>query len=383
MSNYHPHQRNYSRDIKTFTVTWFQDPKLPTHVRPVRVAMVVGLLLAASSSFGANLTWLYDYETEVTDQSEDQLNRALRAGLETVLTRITGLRHLPDSQALADAFQDLNAYQLQFRYEQGAVSSSGERALTLIIDFDEGAVQNLIREAGLPIWSAQRPHVLLLISIVDRDRRLILNQTMSHPLQTVIESVASRRGVAFSQPLMDLRDMSAVPEGSFEFGFLADGERLVKRLGADLVVTARIDPTPFSKHRVWLSIFGPNGRRSMVFDAADLSTTTEEIVHRLADHLAQRYAVTRSEVAALHLIVQDIRHIGDYKSVLDYLEQWEFIDHVLVRSVQLDRVEFELRTSSTWEQFAIHLDEDQSLLPIPQIDMNANSIPNFTWQGSQ
>ena len=341
------------------------------------------LVLAATSSFSANLDWLYDYETEVSDQSEEQLDRALQSGLETVLSRITGLRELPDTQVLRDAFLNLNAYQLQFRYEQVAASSGGERALTLIIDFDEGAVQNLIREAGLPIWSAQRPHVLLLISIVDRERRVILNKTMSHPLQQVIEFVALHRGVAFSQPLMDFQDILLVPEGSLEFGFLTDVEKLRKRLGADLVVTARIDSTAFSKHRVWLSIFGSSGRQISVFDTTDIATTTEEVMHRLADHLAQRYAVSRSEVAALHLIVQGVRHIAEYKSVLDYLEQWEFIDHVLVRSVQLDRIEFELRTSSTWEQFAIHLDEDQSLLPITEIDIHANSIPEFTWQGSQ
>lgn len=360
---------------------WFLRIKLIVNIVRVWLRPFAWCLFAGTTTIhAADLEWLYDVEFSVTDQSEAERLDALREGLETVLIRITGLRELPDSSPIEAAFSELNAYQLQFRYEQESARDNDGNNTRLVISYDANAVQALIRDAGLPVWSAQRPHVLFLISIVDEGRRTVLNKTHGIAVQDVIRATALRRGVDYSQPLMDFTDRVILREGAIAFGFITSVVPLQQRLRADIVVVVRIDPSVFNQHRVWLTIHDVTGQRALVFDAGDLPQTTAEVVHRTADYLAQRYAVTGGEATALRLAVTGISDIVDYKAVLDYLSKWEFIERVLLSSVKRDRFEFELRTTSSWEQLVIYFDEDGVLIPHLAVSQSADQIPEYEWQ---
>ena len=366
------------RDAKHFRI------KLIVNTVHARLRRLAWVLLAATSVIQATeLDWLYDVEFSVTDQSESERLDALREGLETVLIRITGLRELPDSPAIDEAFNDLDAYQMQFRYEQEPAGDDGDNSIRLIINYDENAVQALIRDAGLPVWSAQRPHVLFLISIVDGGQRTVLSHTHGNDVQDVIRAAASRRGVDYSQPFMDFTDRTILRRGAIAFGFIASVAPLRHRLRADLVVVVKIDPLVFNQHRIWLTIHDATGKHMQVFDDGDLRQTAAEVVHRTADYLAKRYAVTGGEATALHLAVTGISDIVAYKTVLDYLSKWEFIDRVLLSSVKRDRFEFELRTASTWEQLAIYFDEDGMLIPHSVVSESDEQIPEYEWHSSK
>lgn len=328
----------------------------------------------------ADLDWLYDVEFSVSDQSEQERLIALREGLESVLIRVTGLRELPDSPLIDAAFNDLNAYQMQFRYEQEPSRVDRSIGTRLIINYDENAVRTLIRDAELPVWSSQRPRVLFLISIVDGERRKVLNEADRHEVQDIIRAAASRRGVAYSQPLMDFTDRVILREGAIAFDFVKSVASLRRRVQADLVSLVRVDPLAFNRHRIWLDIHDATGQHNQVFDSGDLATTAIEIVNRTADYLALRYAVTGGEATALQLAVIGISDIIEYKAVIDYLSKWEFIDRVLLSSVKGDRIEFELRTASTWEQLSIYFDEDGVLTPYSVPSRSLDQIVEFEWQ---
>ncbi len=342
----------------------------------------MSLLAWIGSSNAATLDWLYDVEFEVADQSAQVRLNAFREGLEIVLLRVTGLRQLPDLEALDAAFENLNAYQLQFHYLDRHEIDDPEVGLRLHISYDMDAVQTLVRALQLPVWTAQRPRVLFLISVAAGNQRTVLSQSNPHELQDVISAAAYRRGIAYSQPLMDFSDSFALREGSIAFNFLTDIGALTSRLQADLVVSARVDPIPFRRYRVWLHIYDGTDRRLRIFDESSLSTAIKGVVYRTADELADRYAVLGYETTALNLVVEGISSIGEYIAIRDYLEQWEFIDHVLVRSVKLDRFEFELRTASSWEQFVMHLEEDGALIPLEPDTSLLNPMPTYVWRGS-
>ena len=358
------------RVVVTYTRVW---------LLRLTCALLIGLNTVNQAE---DLDWLYDVEFSVTDQSDQERLNALRDGLEIVLLRLTGLKELPDTPLIEEAFDDLNAYQLQFRYEQIHTDVDLEVLNRLVINYDQNAVHALIRDAQLPVWSAQRPHVLFLISYVDDDRRTVLNETIQNEVQSVIRNIASRRGIAYSQPIMDLADLMVLREGALAFGFVTSLEAIRRRVQADFVAMVRIDPLTFAQHRVWLSIYDATGRHNQVFDAGTPVDTAAEIVHRTADYLAERYAITGGEATALHLAITGISDITEYKDVLDYLSKWEFIDRVLLSSVNLDRFQFELRTASTWEQLAIYLDEDGVLTPSLTESAFVDQIPEYVWRDS-
>ena len=359
--------------------------QLILNITNIGLRRLAWMLLAGTSLaiHAAELDWLYDVEFSVSDQSEQERLVALRQGFETVLVRVTGLRELPSSPVLDAAFNDLSAYQLQFRYEQERASENTNNRTRLIINYDENAIHALIREAELPVWSSQRPRVLFLISTVVERRRTVLNEADRHELQNFIRAVASRRGIAYSQPLMDFTDRTILREGAIAFDFVTSVAPIRRRVQADLVVLVRVDPLVFDQHRIWLSIHDVTGRRDQVFDSGDLFATAKEIVDRTADYLAQRFAISSGEATALRLAVTGISDIVEYKAVLDYLSKWEFIDRVLLSAVRADRIEFELRTASTWEQLSVYFDEDGFLTPHAAVSQSSEQIAEYEWQNPQ
>lgn len=350
--------------------------------RPTALILVFWLVLPQASQ-AANLDWLYDVELPVVSQDESERIEAMRDGLSIVLHRVSGLRSLPKLEELEAAFDNVEQFQLQFRYEEdpeGIFDTSTQR---LIVSFDPNAIQSLIRSLGLPIWSAQRPRLLFVVSIEGAARRDILGSTTRHVLQRVIASEALRRGIEYDQPLMDLNDREMLHEGSIAFGFFNSHEMLRSRYGVDLVIVARVDRREFGQHRVWLRTYSNTLRNLQIFDVDELLDVGKEIVNRTADNLANQYAVAGITEGALVLVVRDVTSLEGYKNLIDYLEKWEFIDVVMLRSVDHDRFEFWLMTASSWDQFLVHLEAEQLLVPVNPLESSESGVQEFTWLGAK
>lgn len=331
----------------------------------------------------ATLDWLYDVTLPVVTQATDERTQSIRDGLQIVLHRVTGLRTLPESEEISQALSNAESYQLQFRYEEdpeGIFDASTQR---LVVTYDESAVRALIRSVGMPIWSAQRPRVLFIFSVEGLADRTILGAETEHVLQRDIEEVASRRGLEIRQPLMDLTDLRFLNRGSIAFEFFDAYEEFLARYDVDILVTAKADRLAFGNYRIGMLSVGQSTHQIDVFEVSNLVSVATEVVNRTADSLASRFAVERTSEGALVLVVGGVYTLTDYKRLIDYLEKWEFIDHVLLRSVEYDRFEFELLTASSWDQFIVHLEAEGMLLPHPDFEITPFEVQEFTWRGSQ
>ena len=91
------------------------------------------------------------------------------------------------------------------------------------------AVLGLIRDAGLPVWRANRPTVVAWVVLDDGSERRILGAESTHPAIEALRSRARERGVPLRLPLLDLQDLSAVSFtdvwGGFEEGIVAASAR--------------------------------------------------------------------------------------------------------------------------------------------------------------
>ena len=338
------------------------------------------------------LDWLYAYEAVVASQSIAERNAVIRDGLETVLVRVSGVRELPDRPEIAAAFNQVSNYPLETTYlsrrlvsasENDQETNASRREFVLSVKFDPIAVHELIRASELPIWSSHRPRILLIISTVVGQHRLILGSLTNHPSQAVTRAVANQRGLAITQPLLDLEDLALLQEGSIAFNLVRSFDALQRRYGADVVATARIEPHDFKRYRVWLRSTSFTTDGPQVFDVQSEAKATAESVHRIADSLSNRYAVPSTEDTSLHLTVQGIRTAVAYKSLLDYLQQWEFIDQVLLSSANSNFLQLEIKTGSTWDQFNNYLTGDQYLMPARTQDEYRTDMKAFIWRGSQ
>src|SRR5690606_4641788 len=186
---------------------------------------------------------LYQVREPVASQQPEERNAALNRALETLVLRLTGDANAVQSPALEGVRQDPQQLVSQYVYE-------GE---TLVVDFDPLTTENKLRQAGLPLWGANRPAILAwwLNSGAEGASLVGDGQEAAAPLQRA----AQHRGLPLRLPLADLQEqLVATPEN------LAAGQpdalrEPSERYGADalLAVQAREEGGQWqAQWRLWM-----------------------------------------------------------------------------------------------------------------------------------
>ena len=234
---------------------------------------------------------LYQVREAVTSQQPEERSAALNRALETLVLRLTGDAKALQSPALEGVRQDPQQLVSQYVYE-------GE---TLVVDFDPLTTENKLRQAGLPLWGANRPAILTwwLNSSAEGASLVGDGQEAAAPLQ----QAAQHRGLPLRLPLADLQEqLAATPEslGATQPDALREPS---ERYAADalLAVQAREDGGQWqAEWRLWLG----DAREQGNAQGADQQALADAVLLAVSERLAPRFLVKPGAASALTLEVQ-------------------------------------------------------------------------------
>ena len=325
--------------------------------------------------------WLYEYEETVKTQYPDEQQKVARDGLRVVLARVTGLDELPDSDPLRQAYRNLEAYELESQYERRDMG--GESELWLLIRYNPDAIHKLIRSAGLPLWSSQRPRVLLIVSTIEGGQLTILVGESRNPIVLSARVSAHTRGLPISLPILDISELQILYQGSIAFGYLREIRQLRHRYGVDLVATAYVAPVELGFSRINMTLYEQEAVSRSTFDVPKPAQVGAAIVDSIVRHLTAQYAVPSTEQGTLRLVVGNVVSMEAFQGIFDYLEQWEFINDVVLKAFSGDELELALYTGTTWEQFSPFLLDDQLLVVTSDANQQFGNERHFVWRGSK
>ncbi|AMR67864.1 DUF2066 domain-containing protein [Aquipseudomonas alcaligenes] len=249
------------------------------------------LSLFSLPALAAPVSGLYQVREAVTSQQPEERSAALNRALETLVLRLTGDAKALQSPALEGVRQDPQQLVSQYVYE-------GE---TLVVDFDPLTTENKLRQAGLPLWGANRPAILTwwLNSSAEGASLVGDGQEAAAPLQ----QAAQHRGLPVRLPLADLQEqLAATPEslGATQPDALREPS---ERYAADalLAVQAREDGGQWqAEWRLWLGDAREQGKAQ----GADQQALADAVLLAVSERLAPRFLVKPGAASALTLEVQ-------------------------------------------------------------------------------
>lgn len=211
---------------------------------------LTGLALAAACFWSAAavavpITGMYSATTIVADQGAETREAAMPAMLEQVIGRVVGE---PDPEmlrqrwpAVATALGRAEAYLEQFLYQRLAGQSE---FLRLRVEFDQIAVDKLIKQLAMPQWGSDRPEVLTVLAWEGDGRREVLGSSPSSliaaDLLAELEQTAQQSGLPIALPLMDLQDQRDLPVAEIRAGFHDQALEVAARYGADAVLVGQL-----------------------------------------------------------------------------------------------------------------------------------------------
>ncbi len=297
----------------------------------IGVLFTVALLgLCGAAGLRAEVVdWLYQVAIPVEDQSTAARRRAAEEALLEVLTRISGMSPLPDSTALRGALSAPDRYYSQFRY----LAPTETEPMQVRFDFAPGVAIELAKSLSLPVWWANRPHIVPWVVLPASGGRLVTDD-LEDPFAQAFLSRARQRGVPVSLPQRD--ELGDAPLSAAR---VLRGDRNALALagaayGGEVVAVARVQQRGGRYQASW-RVDLDDGALQFNAAAADLAGLGSAAADRLADRLAARFAASGG-AGTLAVRLTGVRTPTDFATLLDYLGSLEFVDSVQVLAVDAD-----------------------------------------------
>jgi hypothetical protein len=219
------------------------------------------------------------------------------------------------------------------------------------VHFDPQLVNDLLRDTGAPLWTANRPPVLLWLVVEDAQGRHRVTPESNPALLDAVAEHLERRGVPSIVPLHDLQDTVAL---SVHDLWQLDETAIARasgRYGVANVLVGRVTALPEDRWMSdWLYLVDDDSIAAS-FYGEEMPTFGAPAIDLVADHMAARYAVaTEGGGASVLVRVDALSGYLDYRQVLQYFESIELIDAAWPAYVEGDSVVFRLSAQAEAEQ---------------------------------
>lgn len=289
------------------------------------IAMLL-LLLVGLTARAEVVSTLYDARVEVEQRGDQALRRAASQGLADVLVRVSGRTDVARAQIVQPALRDAQSLLRQYRYE--AETDEGRQRLFLVLNFSEMEVNRLLSQSGLPVWDKNRPRTLVWLVMDDVNGRRFVNEADNPDVVETLRNTASQRGLPLVFPVLDIDDKLQLTTGQVWAMDLPAVRAASERYRAPNILTGRL--TRLS--RGWIAnLVHLSSRDENLLDAQSetLAAALGPAINRIADELAEQYAVVRSEQRELsaNIVVSGVNDFRDYARLVTYLESVAVIEH--------------------------------------------------------
>ncbi len=339
-----------------------------------RIFALFALLVAALPLRAAVVNDLYEARVEVGNQSPAELKRAARDGLAEVLVKVSGRTDAARQPGLAAALAGADRYLEQYRYEPAP-------KLQAVLRYDRPQVEQMLRNAGLPVWGDNRPTLLVWLAVDENGSRQLVNEESHADLVAALREQARRRGLLLSFPLLDLDDMAAVTaDRVWQLDMSRLGEASA-RYRVDGLLAGRLAGLPNGRWLGSWKLAAEELRLGFDGEGATLPACLAPGIDRIADGLASRYAVTaEAGDGAVTLWLTGVNGFVDYTRALAYLAQVSQVKSVLPLQVVPGELLLRLDIDGTPTQLERALALDNKLQAEPATAQNPGTAQmRYRW----
>lgn len=311
--------------------------------------LLLAALISAPWAFAEQVENLYEATVPVDGQSAQARGDGIRTAFARVIVKVSGDRGLINHPELAGITQKASAYVQQYRYKSletlgdDVASDAGDRLLW--VQFDERAVNRLLRESGVPVWGGTRPSVLVWLGQEEGARRDLLSLEQEAWLRAHLDRVGRSRGISFIWPLMDVADRSAIRVSDLWGGFDENIRSASARYQPDVILVGRMTRQGGGRWRGEWLLYLPDKVNRWQSGADDRTALAADGLNQTVDALALRYAPQQLAEGGseIRIRVHGLSRLEDYVLVKEYLQSLAMIEQLDLLSADSEKVNFKVR----------------------------------------
>ena len=273
---------------------------------------------------------------ETAQPVEGSRDAAFVEALKTVVVRVSGQR---DAVArLGAEISDPRKYVQRFGFTAQDV---------LEVGFDSASIDQLLSNAGLPIWGRERPATLVMLGVEEADGSIRwVTADGPSPERDAVVRAARQRGLPLKWPAMDAQERA---DASVESSGLLQA---ATRYGANATLLGRARGGV-----VRWTLVSAEG-------AAQSSGGLEDGVHLAADTFARVFAASGSSLGSVIVEVAGISDLNAYAATLNYLEGMTLVRGVALEQVAGEKMRFRLAVRGDAATLRRAIALDHRLVPV-------------------
>jgi len=319
------------------------------------ISLSIVAILPVTSTNADIVAHLYEVETPVIGQGREERAYVVREALKEVLVRVSGRNEA--AVLAADELLVPRPARLvqQFRYRKfkrnevipKAPDGAKPYKQKLWLRFAEKTVAKLLREQNFPVWGKSRPATLVWLVVDDKKKRTLIGNGSSHISRTYIEQEASKRGLPFRLPLLDLADQAKIQAsdvwGNFEDAILDASSRYQTQA----ILVGRIYLGYANTWNTRWSLYSAGQRQDWEASNSEvLRTAVNEGLSKTAEVLSVRFTQTNvaQENDSILLQIKNVSNLVAYNKVIKYLKGLSVVTRFQAQQINTDNIIFNVNS---------------------------------------
>ncbi len=349
--------------------------------------LLAWLMLLAWPVQALQVSGLYSHRVAVNNGSDTERNRAVAEAMSAVILKVSGERRWLEDGSVQRALRNAQSFVEAISYSSEElllpVADNAVPATTvqryIDVDFAPALIDNLLSDAGIPIWDSNRPSVLVWMVLQDAaGERSMLTPDVNTQIITYMQQFADERGLPIIFPVLDFEDRRNLSADQV----WALDDRAINaasaRYGADSVLSGRLHLTAGGELvGLWQFLFQDQAE---VFDGFDnaLEPYLFAPLDRITNQLASYFAIIpeAAESNVVHLRVEGVKDLGAYSALLSYVSGLGLVESVSTTALDGERIDLQLGLLGQADQLNEMIALDRDLLPIQSTALDTPSFPN-------
>lgn len=302
----------------------------------------------------------YEAEVAVNGQGEAERHAGFARALSLVLARLSGSRSVAAEPGVGQELRRARDFVKSYDYRQDeGVGPTGAPTFntTLIVRFDQEAIEDLITTLGLPVWPMPRPKPVLWLAIDDGSGPRLVGLDKANAARSALNR-AQERGYRLGLPAGNAAELATV--GAIWRGDSAAVARVSQRYSPPMQLIGKVYRSAAGWSADWT--FVDNGRVLANWSATDSDARRliASGADGAADALAKRYA-KRSAVGPAGTYAVTFTGIDgsdEYIRLAGYLEKLAIVRRITPQRATPEGVVFELELATGLPGFRRMADRD-------------------------
>lgn len=278
-------------------------------MRRLVLSLFASLLVLSPLARAEVVDNLYQVREPVTSQQPDERNAALKRAFQVLAARLTGNPQAGQNPGLASALAAPEALITQYGYDAGPPE-------VLVVNFDPAAAERALGQAGLSVWGANRP-VVMIWWLNDSDGGATLVGD-GQPASASVQRGAQRAGLPIRLPIADLTEQLAGTAANIDANDPTALRQASERYGANALLAVHAKPQGNGWRAQW-RLWNGGAAEQGSSEAADQDALAAAVLQDVGSRLSKKF-VSRPGTTQPLTLVADNSNFERYAQLQKVLE---------------------------------------------------------------